>query len=124
MKLAIVSPKIEAKSCHSELLPARLRRICGVLREDVDAHDDDQQPADDAQQDVVLLDLALQHGVEEERRHGHEGVGAGYAESRYDARAPVLGERALYAQHSHRPDRDRCRYAYADAAEQFFQDFE
>ena len=30
MKLAIVSPKIEAKSCQSEVLPARLRRICGT----------------------------------------------------------------------------------------------
>ena len=30
MKLAIVSPKIEAKSCHSDVLPARLRRICGT----------------------------------------------------------------------------------------------
>ncbi len=68
MKLAIVSPKIEAKSCHRELfaraVAADLRH--GILCEDVDADDHHEDAADDPQQRVVLLDLGLEHRVEEE----------------------------------------------------------
>lgn len=96
----------------------------GVLREDVDADPDDQQPADDAQDGVVLLDLALKHRVEEERRHSHEGVGAGDPDARDDARTPVLGERALDAEHRHGADGNRRRDAHADAAEEEFGNFE
>ena len=56
----------------------------GVLGEDVDADHHHEDAADDPQQGVVLLDLGLQHGVEEEGDDGHEAVGAGHADARYD----------------------------------------
>jgi hypothetical protein len=79
MKLAIVSPKIEAKSCHSEVLPARLRH--GILCEDENADDHHEDAADHPQQRVVLFDLGLEHRVEEQCGHGHERIGAGDADA-------------------------------------------
>ena len=93
----------EAEDRHEVLHEARLARPVaadlrhGVLREDVDPDDHHEDAARDPQQRVVLLDVALEHRVEEERGHRHEGVGAGYAESRDDARAAVFRERALDA---------------------------
>ena len=118
MKLAIVSPNIEAKSCPSAVFPD-LRH--GVLGEDVDADDDHEDAADDAQQGVVLLDLGLEHRVEEQGGHGHERVGAGDSDSGDDARFAAFRERALDAEHGHGADGDRCRDAHADASEEEFQ---
>ena len=78
MKLAIVSPKIEAKSCHSAVA-ADLRH--GILCEDEHADDHHEDAADHPQQRVVLFDLGLEHRVEEQCGHGHERIGAGDADA-------------------------------------------
>ena len=76
MKLAIVSPKIEAKSCP---VAAYLRY--GVLGENVDADDYHEDAAYHAQQGVVLFDLGLEHRVKKQCGHGHERIGAGDADA-------------------------------------------
>ena len=111
MKLAIVSP-----------VAANLRH--GVLGEDEDADDDDEDAADDAQQRVVLFDLRLEHRIEEQCGHGHEGVGARHADTRDDARPAAFRECALNAEHGHGADRDRRRHPHADTAEEIVQDSE
>lgn len=96
----------------------------GVLGEDVDADDYHEDAAYHAQQGVVLLDLGLEHRVKKQRRHGHEGVGTGYAQAGDDSRTTAFRQGALDAQHGHGAYRDRCRHAYADAAEHNVQDFQ
>ena len=108
------------EGCFSGAVPSDLRD--GVLCEDEDADDDDEDSADYPQQGVVLLDLGLEHRVEEQGDHGHEGVGACDADSGDDSGAPVLGERALDAEHGDGPDGDRGCDADADAAEEGFND--
>lgn len=102
MKLAIVSPKIEAKSCHSDVLPARVAAYLryGVLGENVDADDYHEDAAYHAQQGVVLFDLGLEHRVKKQRRHGHEGV------AQATPRPETIPERRLF---------DRVRWMHSTA---------
>ena len=115
---------------RGEILPQRgfARAVAadlgdGVLGEDVDADDYHEDAADHAQQRVVLLDLGLEHRIEEQRRHGHESVGAGDAQTRYDPRTAAFRQRALDAEHGYGADGDRCGDTHADAAEHNVQKF-
>ena len=89
----------------------------GVLREDVDADEDDEDAADDAQQGAVLLNLVLEHRIEEEGDHRHERIGAGDADARDDTRAAALREGPLNAEDGHGADRDRGGDTHQNAAE-------
>lgn len=91
----------------------------GVLEEDVDADDHHEDTAYDLQHDAVLLDLRLQHRVEEEGDDGHERIAAGHAHARGEPRTAVLAQRALYAQHGDGPHGDRRSDAHAQAPEQY-----
>ena len=56
----------------------------GVLSEDENADDNDEYASDDAQESIVLFDLVLEHGVEEQGDHGHECIGTGDADTGND----------------------------------------
>ena len=96
----------------------------GVLGEDEDPDDHDENAADDPQQRVVLLDPGLEHRVEEQRGHSHERIGAGDADSRDDSRTAAFRQGPLDAEHRHGTYRDGSGHTYADAAEQGFDDFQ
>ena len=91
----------------------------GVLEEDIDADDHHEDAAYDLQYDAVLLDLRLQHRVEEERDDGHKRIAAGHTHARGQPRAAAFAQRALYAQHGHGPHGDRRSHAHAQSSEQY-----
>lgn len=95
-----------------------------VLCEDEYADDDDEYSADDPEECIVLLDLRLEHRVEEEGDHGHECIGTGDPDSGYDSGASAFRECSLDAQYGHGADGNGGRNAHADTSEQGFNDLE
>ena len=115
---------------RGEILPQRgfARAVAadlrhGILCEAENADDHHEDAADHPQQRGVLFDLGLEHRIEEQRRHGHESVGAGDAQTRYDPRTAAFRQRALDAEHGYGADGDRCGATHADAAEHNVQKF-
>ncbi len=87
--------EILPRSLLARVVAAHLHR--GILQEDVGADDNHQDTAPDAQDHVVLLDLAAQHRVEDIGEQRKEGVGRSHTQPRDDPRAATLAQRALNA---------------------------
>lgn len=89
----------------------------GILQEDVDAEDDYTDACHDSKKCVILLDLRLQNGVEEQCCHRHQGICRGDTEARNDARTAALRQGALDAQNGNWAHGDRCGNSDTNSAE-------